>query len=278
MQSSTLSILTAVPLIVKDIQLRTNNFNNFVQSPTPCNLLLENAVAKVREAEHLQDAGLKTEVEQMLRQLFRDGFIRVEESDANRYRAVAGVQWAMEKTFAGTEYIITKERTTPLRKEHIEPGQSARKDALLGRLQNNNPLYLFFCKDGKGTPVENEKYQREIFSKYGTSSERPVLFEYQFPFSKDSNEFPNELSGAIILGKQGNKPVAFCVRAAQANAIDGKKAIELSFGEVSENGSNTVSTWVNQWAAYLMEKTTIDIYNNAQAIQQTRQPLRASYI
>lgn len=241
------------------------------------NSLYQNAMEHVRTAEHLQSS--RPLVEQLLYDLMQHGHINISESDPTRFAAVAGVQWAMEKTLSGVEFIITPERATPFRThgDTSRPAsQAVREAVLIERLENSHPLHLVFCQGGEGTPEQDAKYQAEIFTKYGAdTSPNKTLFEHQLPLAK--KDFPQELSGAIIFTKKEDTQFAFAIRAAQADKLTQSKSLDLFFGAVERNTSASMDTLhdahhsaneiANAWQIYLEEmQTGIDCFGMALSI------------
>jgi hypothetical protein len=225
---------------------------------------------EARSASHLQSADFDL-IEKMLQELITKGYIKVNESTPDRFNAVAGLQWVMEKILRGTEFIITPDRATPFKThgdENRPPTQVAREAVLLERLKREDPVCLIFCKDGEGTPDQNEKYLSDIFEKYGCALHgKNVLFEYKLPISRQ--EFPPELSGAMIISNKNDETLAFAIRAAQFDKTTNGKTLELYYGNINVDAyqgsasvagrrSDSIDGIIGEWDRYMKEQIGID--------------------
>lgn len=192
----------------------------------------------------------------LARELMHSGYVQVPESECVRWDAVAGVQWAMEQTLDGTEFIVTAERATPFRTHGDDPqapAQYARQLALLARLDRGDPLHLVFCQDGIGTAQQDAAYRLDILQRYGPDSGLPVLHEHVLPWSKA--DFPGAASGAFILGGEGSP--AFAVHAAQAQHANQGRSIELFFGTMPAPGSELAQK-LGYWHSAIKEWCGLD--------------------
>ncbi|WP_368565638.1 hypothetical protein [Pseudoxanthomonas sp. UTMC 1351] len=189
-------------------------------------------------------------------ELMRSGYVQVPETEHVRWDAVAGVQWAMERTLDGTQFIVTAERATPFRTHGDDPqapAQYARKLGLLARLNRGDPLHLVFCQDGVGTAQQDAAYRLDILQRYGPDSGLPVLQEHALPWGKA--DFPDAASGAFILGGAGSP--AFAVHAAQAQHADEGRSIELFFGVMPASGS-ALAQKLGYWHSALKDWCGLD--------------------
>lgn len=211
--------------------------------------IIEGCKDRIINAKHLKPEE-QTEALNLLKALNKNGFVEVQDSDAERKKAVAGVQWAMEETFDGKEYIITPERPTPFRTHGEEdrlPGQAEREKALTDRVSRGNPLYLVFCSDGIGTEEQDAAYRRDILEPLASTGN---LKEYLLGCLK--NEFPSKLSGAQIVSY--DEQHAFAIRAAQINKIDNTKVITLYFGNLNDPRENRIGKPFAEWTHFLNEQ------------------------
>lgn len=210
--------------------------------------LRERLHARLDEATHLSTPE-KAAAKRLVDALVADGHVGVPDSEAGRQEAVAGVQWAMESVLRGTECIVTPQRTTPFRTcgDPDQPeAQRARKDALIERLLRDDPLHLVFCHDGTGTPEEDQAYRAHILSRFESHGGlfAPGLHEHILAINRSA--FPPNLSGGVILSDDGGKPVAFAIRAVQADLASAEGRLELSLGGVDEA---SIGDMLDRWTA-----------------------------
>lgn len=187
----------------------------------------------------------------MLSSLATDHRVQVPEGEDLRKQAVAGIQWAMETTLRGTEVIVTPERATPLRTigdAHRPEAQRVRADALQARFHRGDPLHLVFCCDGQGTPDEDAAYRRKVL--IPAREEGLPLMEHVLPLSRA--RFPLGLSGAFILSTPEDGPVAFAIRAAQADRIGSATCLTLWWGD--PNGSDCQDI-LREWGRFVEDRT-----------------------
>jgi hypothetical protein len=202
-------------------------------------------------------------------ELFGHGYLHVPEAKADRFRAVAGVQWAMERAMTGVQFIVTAERATPLRTygdDPQAPEQRVRRDGLLGRLDQGQPLHLVFCADGIGTAEQDHAYHRDIWSRYGAASGTPVLYEHLLPWP--TADFPPLVSGAFILSGGDADSRAFAIRATQAQQTDSGRSIELFYGPIeSPSAVSALTQQLGRWGRLLHDQFGLDCLELARAAQ-----------
>jgi hypothetical protein len=228
--------------------------------PVPSHGLQQRLLSCIDGAEHLAEQA--PTVKALAIELLRTGHVHVAEASVARFHAVTGVQWAMEQVLEGTEFVVTPERATPLRTHGDDPQapeQRTRKDGLLKRLENGNHLHLVFCAEGVGTPEQDRAYRRDILTRYGPESGKPVLHEHLLPQSKA--EFPGEASGAFILASSESEATAFAIQATQAHRADQGRSIELYFGPIQDpvdDPGNTLAHKLAFWADKLQQWCNLD--------------------
>ncbi len=201
-------------------------------------------------AQHLSPATRAAALE-MLSSLAAQHRVQVPDADDTRKQAVAGIQWAMETTLEGTEVIVTPERATPLRTigdAHRPEAQRVRADALQARFHRGDPLHLVFCRDGQGTPQEDAAYRRAVLDP--AREQGLPLKEHVLPLLRAA--FPPGLSGAFIVSAQDGGPVAFAIRAAQADKIGTTPCLTLWWGDPNGAASHEV---FQEWGQFLETQT-----------------------
>ena len=132
-----------------------------------------------------------------------------------------------------------------------------RKDALVERLLRDDPLHLVFCHDGIGTPQENQAYREEILSRFASTGGLFAPGLHEHILATDRSAFPPDLSGAFILSDDGGgSPVAFAIRAVQANLASTEGRLDLYLGSVDHERSRpapgnqaNIGELLDSWAA-----------------------------
>ncbi|WJF89755.1 hypothetical protein QS306_11680 [Paraburkholderia bonniea] len=187
-----------------------------------------------------------------LEKLKTTGFVETSDNEPARKAAVGGVQWAMEASLQGIQYIITPDRPTPFR-THGEAqrahGQAEREEGLIQRMLQGNSLHLVFCKEGVGTPNQDAIYRREVLEQFA-GSER--LQEHYLVHSKEM--FPVEHSGAFILAPHNGATVAFAIHAAQVDKVTNTKVIRLYFGVLESGSTHPLDVALNDWKKFLQDE------------------------
>jgi hypothetical protein len=228
-------------------------------SPLPG--LQADLLARIRGAAHL--VGDTPAVEALVVDLMRSGHTFIPDTQADRFRAVSGVQWAMETTLNGPEFIVTAQRATPLRTHGDTPQsreQAIRRAGLIERLELDRPIHLVFCADGVGTKEQDAAYQRDILARFGSQSGKPILHEHALPIT--TTEFPSEASGAFIFTHYEAELFAFAIKASQADQSTQSHGLEMFFGRVvaptNGSGGNALTHRLAWWSQTLKDWCDLD--------------------
>ena len=196
--------------------------DNTISSPP--NLSVNDKISNtIDKAEHL-DINTKENTKKLFNDLIKEKSITINDFNANRDLAVAGIQYGMESVLAGTEYIITPTLPTPF-KNPFNKMQMARKEILEKRLETKK-VHLFFYKIDKENTEYTEqynKYKQTTFLKHG-ENDNPTLFEHQLDLD---NEMLANFSGAIILNPDGDSFIIEACQAKQANDGNSKNNLQI---------------------------------------------------
>lgn len=174
------------------------------------------------------------------------GRVVVPAGDKPGMEAAEAALWALESCMPGTELIIGPDRPSALRavgEPTAEPQDEARAFALLRRIRSGSWLHLVFCHDGKGTPAQEQAYREKLHQNAQPSSahlggRRPYLpgvqsikgtyFEPKdHLLSMSRSEFPQDLSGVLILPEAGPKQEVFALHSEQANPMTSSRSLVL---------------------------------------------------
>jgi hypothetical protein len=194
---------------------------------------------EITRARHLEPAE-KAEAQRLLSTLFATGAVTVPDP-FQRTPAVAGIQWAMERSLQGHEIIVTQLLCTPLRtlgEAGAPPAQKARADALIERLEDQYPLRLVYCADGGGNCSQAGE------ALLADSDRRFIDLLRIDRLSYPPADFDPKYSGAVILGSGALGPIAFAIQAAQADKA-GTERMELLLGRDTRGSplSDALSAW-----------------------------------
>ncbi|WP_124668601.1 hypothetical protein [Burkholderia sp. Bp8986] len=188
----------------------------------------------------------------LLEMLATDGVVEVPDTDCGRRATVGGIQWAMEASLRGTEYIVTPERPTPFRthgEEQRAHGQAEREAGLIERVKRGDPLHLVFCREGVGTQMQDATYRREVLERFAVSG---MLQEHYLEYSKDT--FPAEHSGALIISFHDDNSFAFAIHAAQVDKTTNVKVIRLYLGALGSSRGQPVDKAFRDWESFLRKE------------------------